>query len=94
MRRLSTIKEYPSSLGVDNSDKNFQRKKKAFLGVKDMTLITPSKWLASLVKESFLGQYPIKVSYNTIDHNIFKPTPGNFREKYGIKNKKSGAWCS
>ena len=82
------LKEYPSSLGVDNSDKNFQRKKKAFLGVKDMTLITPSKWLASLVKESFLGQYPIKVSYNTIDHNIFKPTPGNFREKYGIKNKK------
>lgn len=82
------LKEYPSSLGVDNSDKNFQRKKKAFLGVQDMTLITPSKWLASLVKESFLGQYPIKVSYNTIDHNIFKPTPGNFREKYGIKNKK------
>ena len=53
-----------------------------------MTLITPSKWLSKLVKESFLGKYAVKVIYNGIDLNIFKPTPSDFRQKYNIQNKK------
>lgn len=81
------INKYPASF-IDNSYKNFDRKKNLFTGVNDMTLITPSKWLADLVKESFLKEYPVEVCYNTIDKNIFKPTAGNFREKYNIGNKK------
>jgi glycosyltransferase involved in cell wall biosynthesis len=53
-----------------------------------MTLITPSNWLADLVKKSFLKEYPVEVIYNTIDRNVFKPTPSNFREKYGLTDKK------
>lgn len=79
---------YPSSKIVDNSNNNFNRKKKAFTGVKNMTLITPSKWLAGLVKQSYLGKYPIAVCYNKIDTTIFKPTPSDFREKYGLVDKK------
>ena len=52
-----------------------------------MTLIVPSHWLESRVKESFLRDYPVKVVYNTVNREIFKPTPGNFREKYGLENK-------
>lgn len=78
---------YPKSL-VDNSEKNYERKKRAFTGVENMTLITPSKWLADLVKQSFLKDYPIEVVYNTIDTEIFKPTPSDFRERYGLGNKK------
>lgn len=52
-----------------------------------MTIVTPSQWLADLVKESFLGEYPIKVINNGIDLNVFKPTKNNFKEKYGIENK-------
>ncbi len=78
---------YPASI-KDNSKRNFDMKKAAFTGVKNMTLITPSKWLADLVKQSFLGEYPIEVHYNPIDKNIFKPTKGNFREKYGLAEKK------
>ena len=73
-------KRYPASLFLDCSKGNFDRKKKAFCGVKNMTLITPSKWLADLVKQSFLKEYPVEVRYNTIDTNVFKPTSGNFRE--------------
>ncbi len=52
-----------------------------------MTVITPSYWLGELVKQSFFKDYPVKVINNGIDLNIFKPTPGNFREKMGITEK-------
>ena len=44
--------------------------------------------LENLVKESFLKEYPVEVQYNKVDTNIFKPTPGDFRERYGLAGKK------
>lgn len=81
-------KEYPGSIFADNSRDNFERKKSAFTGVKNMTLLTPSNWLADLVRQSFLKEYPIEVRYNTIDSRIFKPTPSDFRQRYGLDGKK------
>ena len=52
-----------------------------------MILITPSKWLAGLVKQSYLKEYPIEVHYNVIDTMVFKHSPSNFRERYGLQNK-------
>lgn len=79
---------YPSSVLFSNAFNNFERKKTAFTGVENMTLVAPSHWLENIVKESFLREYEIKVVYNKIDTNIFKPTPSNFREEYGLENKK------
>lgn len=73
---------------VDGSYKNFILKKKWFTGVKNMTLVTPSQWLADLVKQSFLKEYPVKVINNGIDLSVFKPTESNFREKYNIPKEK------
>lgn len=81
-------KEYPSSFLKSNCKNNFERKRDAFCGVQDMTLITPSKWLADLVKLSFLKEYPIEVNYNSIDTTVFKPTPSDFRKRNGLENKK------
>lgn len=81
-------KEYPASLWRDACAKNYARKKQAFCGVKDMTLITPSQWLADLVKQSFLKDYPVQVIHNTIDTHAFRPTPSDFRKRYGLENKK------
>ena len=72
---------------MSSVSKNFGRKRKAFTGVKNMTLITPSKWLADLTRQSFLKEYPVEVHYNTIDTSIFKPTPSDFRERYGLQDK-------
>lgn len=80
--------KYPTSKGLDNASHNFERKKRAFTGVAHMTLITPSQWLADLVKQSFLSEYPIEVHYNKIDTSVFKPTPSDFRKKYGLEGKK------
>ena len=79
-------KEYPKSL-FDNSKYMYRLKKKWFTGVKNMTIVTPSEWLAGLVKQSFLGKYPVKVINNGIDLNIFKPTESDFRKKYALENK-------
>lgn len=80
--------EYPSSWFADNSKNNFSRKKAAFLNVRNMTLITPSQWLADLVKKSFLKDYSVLVRHNKVDRNIFKPIPNDFRKRYGLENKK------
>lgn len=81
-------KAYPASLLLDGSARNFIRKKRLFTGVKDMTLIVPSHWLETRVKQSFLQEYPVEVVYNTVDRNIFKPTPSDFREKHHLEGKK------
>ena len=52
-----------------------------------MVIVTPSKWLSDLVKESFLQQYETRVINNGIDLTLFKPTEGDFREKYKLENK-------
>ena len=40
--KCSQKRKYPTSILIDNSRNNFMRKKQAFTGVKDLTLITPS----------------------------------------------------
>lgn len=79
-------REYPKSL-FDNSKIMYKLKKKWFAGVENMTLVTPSEWLAGLVKQSFLKDYPVKVINNGIDLSIFKTTPSDFRKKYDVGNK-------
>ncbi len=86
--KCSQKKSYPVSIGKDRSKKNFSQKKAAFTGVKNLTIITPSQWLADLVKESFLGEYPICTIPNGIDLETFQPTYGDFREKYRLEDKK------
>ena len=79
--------EYPS-VQVDKSDILWKMKKAVFTGVENLTIITPSEWLAGLVKESFLSEYPVKVINNGIDLNVFKPTESDFKKVYGLEGKK------
>lgn len=81
-----SYKDYPYSL-VDRTKTMYKLKKKWFTGVKDMTIVTPSGWLADLVKQSYLNDYAVKVINNGIDLSVFKPTESDFREKHGLQNK-------
>ena len=81
-------KKYPKSLFADCSKKNFNKKKEIFNNVKNMTLITPSEWLAGLVKQSFLKDYNVEVVNNTIDTEVFKPRESDFRQRYNLNGKK------
>lgn len=79
-------KNYPSSK-VDNSRQMYALKKKWFTGVKDMTLVTPSKWLADLAKQSYMKEYPVRVIHNGINLQIFQPTSSDFRQRYHCEGK-------
>lgn len=78
---------YPKSCLLDNSRGNFEKKKALFTGIPNLKLIVPSHWLESRVKESFLKEYPVEVVYNTINREIFKPAPSDFRQRYGLEDK-------
>ena len=80
---------YPKSF-FSKAKRNYNKKKLLFnsLDSNQLKIITPSKWLANLVKQSFLSKYEVEVIYNKIDLSLFKNTPSDFKEKYGINNKK------
>jgi len=75
---------YPASYVLDQSKRNWIEKKDLFTSIRDVTIVTPSQWLADLVKESFLQKYPVKVIHNGIDLSVFKPTPSTWKEDHGI----------
>lgn len=77
---------YPQSY-LDHSKAMWNIKKNWFNGVQNLTIVTPSQWLADQVKQSFLQDYPVQVINNGIDLSIFKPTEGDFRSKYNCENK-------
>ena len=83
-----SIHEYPPTWFFDRTSRNYKDKKESFCGVKNLTLVTPSKWLAELTRESFLSEYPVVVINNGVDSNIFRPTSGNVKERLGINGKK------
>jgi glycosyltransferase involved in cell wall biosynthesis len=78
---------YPATKVLDNSRWNWNKKRELFGSIKDMTIVTPSKWLADLVEKSFLGKYPIKTIYNGIDLDSFRPIYNDVRTRYGLENK-------
>lgn len=71
----------------DKSNKLFLKKKQLLEGL-DLTIVTPSKWLAEIVKQSFLKDYPVEIINNGIDLNIFNTRKSNFRKRYDLEDKK------
>jgi glycosyltransferase involved in cell wall biosynthesis len=91
-------KEYPASFCRDNSEQNYLGKKQTFSSLKNIQLVTPSIWLAELVKYSFLAKYPVRVISNGINLQVFRPVPTHaVREKHQLGGKKiilgvAGIW--
>lgn len=84
--RCPQLKQYPKAM-IDRSKQNWRKKKKIFTGVPGMIIVTPSYWLADLVKKSFLKEYNVKVIHNGIDTSQFKPLENDFKEHWGIQEK-------
>ena len=84
----SLKRSYPSSLLMDRSAANYQKKKALFNMPDDLTLVTPSDWLADQVRQSFLGDRPVQTIYNGIDREVFRSTPSDIKNRYGLQNKK------
>lgn len=82
------LQDYPASLFYDHSRKNYQLKKQSFGSLKNLTIVTVSRWLANEVEHSFLAKYPIRVIYNGADTDVFRPVGDvGAKLKYNIENK-------
>lgn len=86
-KKCKNLREYPKSY-IDNSKQEYINKRKAFTSVKDMIIITPSKWLGENVKKSFLSKYQVEVINNGIDLTKFKYIENNYKDKLNIRDKK------
>lgn len=79
-------REYPKSF-TDNSRHIYKLKKQLFTGVENLTIVTPSQWLADLVKQSFLKDHTIRIINNGINLDVFKPLENDIKLKYQCENK-------
>lgn len=88
-RRCPQIHSYPETVCRSSVWWNYSNKKKLFTMIprERVTIVTPSKWLAELVKRSYLGIYPVEVVPNKIDTTTFKKRNSDFRERYNLENK-------
>lgn len=89
-------KDYPGSLFLDNSVRNYLDKKDLFTSIEQLHLVTPSHWLKEEVEKSFFGQksalHPNGIACtavpNGIDITKFVYTASDKRKELGIDNKK------
>lgn len=52
-----------------------------------MTIVTPSRWLADLVKGSFLSGYDVRVIPNGIDTRVFAPAGAEIKKQLDAEGK-------
>lgn len=81
-------KEYPARIGPDMSRTNYIKKKRIFTGIPNMTLVTPSQWLANLLQDSYMKEYDVKVIHNGVDTKVFRPMKSRVKERYSCADKK------
>lgn len=79
--------DYPKSI-FDKSASNWIKKKALLTGIPGLQIVTPSQWLADLVKRSYLKDYEVVVIHNGVDTSVFKPTESGLRKELGIENKR------
>lgn len=87
VKNKSELKEYPKAKWMLFN--NYARKKIVFSGVPNMTVVTPSRWLSEMTKQTFFSEYEIRTIYNGIDLKAFYQEETEVIQKYGdIKNRK------
>lgn len=80
-------KIYPKSL-IDRSKVNWLKKKELLTNIQNLMIVTPSEWLANLVKRSFLHNYETVVIHNGIDTSQFCYSPSDVRNRLQISDTK------
>ncbi|MGE7957528.1 glycosyltransferase [Pseudomonas sp. NPDC089530] len=82
------LREYPKSLIFDFSKEMQNEKKELFTGFDNITIVTPSTWLADRVSQSFLREKRIEVIYNGIDTELFCIKDYGFlKARHGLKDE-------
>lgn len=82
------LDKYPKTLFFDFT-KKMSSEKRVLLSGMNMTICTPSRWLADRVKKSFLSEYNVQVIPNGIDTALFSPKPfEHLLQRHGLNGEK------
>ena len=81
------IGQYPYSLFFDRSRSLYNRKKKLFTNIQNLSIVCPSNWLANIVRESFLKKNELKVIPNGVNLEVFKYTNSDLRIMHHCEDK-------
>lgn len=77
---------YPASK-IDRTRYMWNLKRMLFTSINSLTIITPSKWLAGLVEQSYFYGKDVRVINNGINLSVFKPIESRLKIKYNCGNK-------
>ena len=79
---------YPPTWSGKSVTKNYLQKKQIFNSLgSQLTIVTPSNWLAGQVRMSFLGMNTIRTIHNGISISDFHRSESGFRTQQHIENK-------
>ena len=87
--KCPSIHDYPSSLFVDSSKRNYKEKKELVEAIPRLTIVSGSEWLANIARQSYFKNRDIRVIPDGIDTDTFSPKDDTelLRVKYGLENK-------
>lgn len=68
------------------SAKILKDRKNHFDSIKDLTVVGVSEWISSEAEKTFLRGKTVTI-HNGVDTDLFKPTPSDFKKRYGIEDK-------
>ena len=86
-RKCPMYRDYPRSVLCGFTQRNFELKKHAFNGIKNMTVTTVSEWLNRQVAQSLLQAYPCQTILNGIDVQHFHPVVSDWRKRWKAEMK-------
>lgn len=87
-RKCPSLHDYPRTFSpIDPSAWNYRHKRELFRQL-NVTLVTPSQWLANLVSESFLNDKQCMMINNGVDTDVFRPCGNSVKQKLGIDGKR------
>lgn len=93
--------DYPKSVLLDRSERNFNLKKKLFTSLHDrLTIVPVSYWLEGFVRVSFFKNTHVQTIHNGIDLEVFSPKSTDaLRKKLDLGNRKvvlgvALPWCA
>lgn len=74
---------------IDNSRLQWKIKRRWNSGFSNLTIVTPSEWLANFIRKSFLKEHPLKVIYNGVDTIAFsQKSTFDVHKEYNIPKEK------
>ncbi len=87
-KNCANLNGYPATWNGSHVNENYNRKKEIFSSIKQMVVVTPSKWLREQVVHSYLNGIPCTVINNGIDLELYKYTHNDIKKRLGLGDTK------